>query len=720
MKAILRNGISGLTLLIVMMGGVMAQSPYADSGKAGKLDGGKMWTFDNPPLDYFRDAYGFSPDAAWFEKARLGALRFATYCSASFVSPNGLIMTNHHCARESLVKVSGGSGMVEKGFLAKTGKEEVKVPDLFVEQLIEIKDVTDKVNAAGNNAANDAARDQAKAQAATQLEKDLSANAGQGRRVQVIRMYSGAKYAAYTFQKYDDIRLVMAPELDIAYFGGDSDNFTFPRFNLDMAFFRAYGEGGKPISTPSHFPFSKNGTKEGDAVFTLGNPGTTNRLQTVSILEYRRDVAMPAQVGLFKDGLATLKKYWDPNDEEKMDEYFGYSNSWKALNGRLSGLKDQVLLDRKRDAESQLVAAINNSPALKAKYGTLISDIAAIQQQKREQGPYIAGLYGVSNGFPFESNLIKRAFLGNMYKTNNNAQLKAALDGLKDEYPKMEEELLAIRFEMMDKWLGREHTLVKAAGMVGGVTPLDAARKMLATSKLASATGFAAELGGDWANSTDPAVVLGRAMAEAFTTFTGKIGPLNARERELLGQLANARFSIYGTDIPPDATFSLRISDGVVKGYAYNGTLAAPYTTFYGLMDRYHSMDGKGEWKLPTRWQKLPADLDLATPFNFVSTNDIIGGNSGSPLVNSKLEVVGLAFDSNIEGLPGEFIFVDASNRTVSVDSRGMIESLDKIFDLDRIAQELRTGKYFETETAADASMRSSAKPAPKGKKNKN
>ncbi|MBL7979422.1 MAG: S46 family peptidase [Bacteroidetes Order II. Incertae sedis bacterium] len=706
-----------LVALLGFTGILQAQSPYADSNKAGMLDGGKMWTFDNPPLTYFRDTYGFNPDAAWFEKARLGALRFATYCSASFVSPNGLVMTNHHCARESLVKVSGGSGMVEKGFVAKMGKEEVKVPDLFVEQLIEIKDVTDRVNAAGSSAANDAARDQAKSQAALQLEKDLSASAGEGRRVQVIRMYSGAKYTAYTFQKYDDIRLVMAPELDIAYFGGDADNFTFPRFNLDMAFFRAYGKDGKPLATPNHFPFSKNGTKAGDAVFTLGNPGTTNRLQTVSILEYRRDIAMPAQVGLFKDGLAVLKKYWDPNDEEKMDEYFGYSNSWKALNGRLAGMRDPVLLDRKRDAEAQMLAAINNSEALKAKYGSLISDIAAIQQQKREQGPYIAGLYGVANGFPFESNLMKRAFLGTTYKTTNNAQLKAALDGLKDENPKMEEELLTIRFAMMEKWLGRDHALVKVAGMTTGVSPAEAARKMLAASKLATSSGFAEEMGGDWAKSSDPAVVLGRALGEAFIAFTGKLGPLNARERELLGQLANAKFGIYGTAIPPDATFSLRISDGVVSSYEYNGTTAAPYTTFYGLMDRYHSMDGKGEWKLPARWQKLPADLDLATPFNFVSTNDIIGGNSGSPLVNTNLEVVGLAFDSNIEGLPGEFIYVNTSNRTVSVDSRAMVESLDKIFDLDRIAQELRTGKYFDTEAAADASMRVGVKQTQKDKK---
>ena len=695
------------------------QSPYADSNKAGMLDGGKMWTFDNAPMDYFRQTYNFSPDAAWFEKAQKGALRFATYCSASFVSPNGLVMTNHHCARESVVKLSEGSGLVESGFLAKALSEEKKVPELFVEQLIEITDVTSQVSAAGASATSDAARDQAKAAAATQLEKDMTAAAGEGHRVQIIRMYSGAKYSAYKFKRYDDVRLVMAPELDIAYFGGDSDNFTFPRFNLDMSFFRVYDKDGNPLKTQFYFPFSKNGTKEGDAVFTLGNPGTTNRLQTVSILEYRRDFPSPAQVSLYKDGLSVLKRYWDPKDEEKMDTYFGFSNSLKAYEGRLAGLRDNVLLDRKRDAEAQLVAAIEGNPDLKAKYGNLISDIANIQQQKRELGSYITGLFGLANAFPFESNLIKRAFLGTLYATNKNPQIKDALATMMDENAEMERELLTIRFALMQKWLGKDHELVKAAGMTDSVTPAEAAKNMLAASKLATKAGYDELSAGDWANSEDPAVKLGKALMQSYMMFTQKLGPLNSKERELLGQLANAKFAIYGTKIPPDATFSLRISYGVVKSYPYNGTTAAPYTTFYGLMDRYHSFKGQGEWKLPPRWANLPKDLDLSTPFNFVSTNDIIGGNSGSPLVNTNLEVVGLAFDSNVEGLPGEFVYVDYANRTVSVDSRAMVEALDKIFDLDRIAQELRTGNLYKTEAEADgkATVAPKGKTTPKGKK---
>lgn len=673
-----------------------AQSRYADSNQAGLLDGGKMWTFDNAPLEYFKTTYNFSPDAAWFEKARLGALRFATYCSASFVSPNGLVMTNHHCARESVTKISNGSGMVDNGFMAKDLKDEVKVPELFVEQLIEIKDITADVQAAG-------ATDAAQSAKAAQLEKDLTAAAGAGMRVQVIRMYSGAKFSAYKFKRYDDVRLVMAPELAIAYFGGDWDNFTYPRFNLDMSFFRVYGADGKPLNTSAnYFPFSNTGLKEGDAVFTLGNPGTTNRLQTISILEYRRDVAMPAQVGYLKAGLDLLKQYWDPKDEAKMSSYFSMSNSLKAYTGRLDGLRDPVLLDRKRDAEAKLRTAIDANADLKAKYGSLFDDIAAIQAQKRELANLISGLYAISNGAAYESALVKRAVFGNMYLLNKAQAVKDAVLGFANDKPELELALLTLRLKWMADKLGMDHDLVKAAGISSSISPEQAAKTLIASSKLANAESFKALFDGDLANSDDPAMKFGKAVSTALNAMSGKLGQLNAKERELLGKIANAKFAVYGTSIPPDATFSLRISDGVVKGYQYNGTLAPAFTTFYGMLDRYFSFGGKGDWKLPTRWSSLPANFNLATPFNFTSTNDIIGGNSGSPLVNTKLEVVGLAFDSNVEGLPGEYIYVDSSNRTVSVDARAMVEALDKAFDMDRLAKELRTGRLFKTELEAD------------------
>lgn len=676
----------------------IAQSPYADSPQAGKLDGGKMWTFDNPPLDYFRQTYNFNPDQNWFDKARLGALRFATYCSASFVSPNGLIMTNHHCARESVTKISNGGGLVDNGFVAKDLRDEVKVPDLFVEQLIEIRDVTGQVHAAGD-------ADAQRTQMASQLEKDLTAAAGTGHRVQVIRMYSGAKYAAYTFKRYDDIRLVMAPELAIAYFGGDYDNFTYPRFNLDMAFFRAYGADGKPLNTTDmHFKFSNGNLKEGDAVYTLGNPGTTNRLQSVAILEYRRDVAQPANVEYLKKGLELLKTYWDPADEEKMSTYFSMSNSLKAQEGRLAGLQDPTLIARKRDAETQLVAAIQNDSALKDRYGKVFEDLMDIQRQKRELAPTIQAMAQLS-GQPYESALIKRGLLASMYQTTQNEQQKNAALAMKNDKPELEKAALLLRLRWLADKLGADHELLKAAGFGDGKSVEQVADALLANSVLAN-DGGVETLMGSWASSDDVGVKFGRALAQTLLGLQGKIMPLNAKERELLGQVAQAKFAVYGTAIPPDATFSLRISDGVVKGYNYNGTYAPAFTTFYGLLDRYHSFNGKGDWKLPNRWVSLPADLNLGTPFNFVSTNDIIGGNSGSPLVNNNLEVVGLAFDSNVEGLPGEFIYVDTANRTVSVDARAMVESLDKVFDMDRIAQELRTGRVFDTEAAADATMR--------------
>ena len=678
-----------------------AQSPYASSAQAGKLDGGKMWTFDNPPLQYFKETYNFNPDQAWFDKARLGALRFATYCSASFVSPNGLIMTNHHCGRESVTQVSEGRGWVEAGFMAKDLKDEIKVPDLFVEQLIEISDVTGQVHAAGDT-------DAQRTQMATQLEKDLTTQAGANHRVQVIRMYSGAKYAAYKFKRYDDIRLVMAPELGIAYFGGDADNFTYPRFNLDMSYFRAYDADGKPLNTTDmHFKFAAAPLKEGDAVYTLGNPGTTNRLQTVDILNYRRDVAQPANVTYLKKGLDLLKQYWSPTDEEKMSNYFSLSNSLKAQEGRLSGLQDNTLINRKKDAEAQLVSAIENDANLKAQFGNLISEIADIQRQKRARAPVIQAMAQLGMQ-PFESALVKRAFIGSMYQSTKNEQQKTAVLSLKNDVAGLEKDALTLRLQWLADNLGADHDLLKAAGFGDGKSASQVADMLLSSSALAKDDSVAGLLD-TWATSEDIGVKFGQALAQTLLQLQGKIIPLNAKERELLGKIAQAKFAIYGTSIPPDATFSLRISDGVVKGYNYNGTIAPAFTTFYGLLDRYHSFKGEGEWKLPARWVNLPANLNLGTAFNFVSTNDIIGGNSGSPLVNNNLEVVGLAFDSNVEGLPGEFIYVDTANRTVSVDAQGMLESLDKVYDMDRIALELRNGRLFETEAAADASVRTTA-----------
>src|SRR5438034_4628513 len=321
----------------------------------GRFDAGKMWTFDNPPLDYFREAYGFRPDSAWLARARLGALRFATYCSASFVSPRGLVLTNHHCSRENTGTVMrAGENFDSTGFYAATEADERRVPGLFVEQLLAIADVTAQVDSALTGVTGDEALVQAREQATGALEQRLTAAARDSTiRIEVVSLYAGAQYAAYTYRRYDDVRLVLAPELAIGYFGGDDDNFTYPRYDLDFSLYRVYDASGQPLKTQNYFHWTKTGVREDEPVFVVGNPGSTSRLATVAELEYARDVRLPATLDLLKSRIAALEE-WSRAEpglaaaRQVSTQIFEYANSVKAYEGQVAGLRDPVLLGRRR------------------------------------------------------------------------------------------------------------------------------------------------------------------------------------------------------------------------------------------------------------------------------------------------------------------------------------------------------------------------------------
>ena len=694
---------------------VMADDPLLDTVQAGPFDNGKMWTFDAPPREYLTETYGFTPDDGWFERARLGAVRIPS-CSASFVSPHGLLMTNHHCARDFVVQVTAdGENLLDDGFYAPSLEEERAVEEFDVDQLQEILDVTDEVEAAlvglSDPQARSAARDSVTESISERLVEERGGEDG-GYEVEVISLYNGGLYSAYVFRRYTNVKLVMAPELRMGYFGGDADNFTYPRYALDMSFFRVYDDEGQPLDTPEHFSWSEAGVSEGDLIFIIGNPGSTTRLQTVAELEFRRDVESPATLDFIDRRIAALEEYLESHgDSEGVDEVrnalFGLLNSQKAFTGILEGLQDPYILARRADTQADFVAEVGKDPALSERVLPLLDELETLQDRKGEVAAEFAAYAGL--GSPdYESSLMLRTLAAFQYFVAGQQGAGAdvtdgfleELRGVENRPAELDEVLLRSRFEDMVQALGEDDASVQA--VLQGRTPDGAAAALLANSLMAdSAAAEEALLGGTLNPVAEPAFAMLQGMLGSFIPFQQVVAEVLPREEEIAAVLGRARFDVYGTRVPPDATFSLRLADGVVSGYPYNGTRAPAYTTLYGLFDRHYSYAGNEDWTLPDRWLAAE-DLDLTTPMNFASTADIIGGNSGSPVVNRDLEIVGLVFDGNIESLPGDYIYLPELNRAVAVDGRGILEALDEVYDADRIVLELTDGQLAATEAEAD------------------
>ena len=677
-------------------GDVSALTFDPDTVRAGRFDNGRMFTLDDPPLAYLEETYGFTPEAEWFRRAQLGALRFATYCSASFVSQEGLVLTNHHCARQSITQASleDGQDYNALGYYAGTQAQDKPIEDLFVEQLVEILDVTGEVSEAASGAASDAERQQARASAIEAIEERIGGERGEGFRAQVITLYAGGQYKAYVFRRYDDVRLVFAPETALGYFGGDPDNFTYPRYSLDFALFRAYDDEGVPVRPEVHFPFQREGSDPGDLVFVVGNPGSTTRLNTVSELVYRRDVTEPALL----DFIATREQAYgdylaanpdDPLFAELQDTYFSLGNGRKAYTGRVRGLRDPYVIARRAAGQRDYQAALARDGKAQAEYGDVVDLITENRTRARDLAAQSRAFTAFGPGSPYNGAVMNRALSYLLSGGNAEATLET-----EDQPPMLQANLITARFRDFRDDLGEEHPLTVA--VLQGRTPEAAAEFIVSTSALTTAASAQEAVASGADLSEDPAVAAAQAILPELQSYFGALQPLNAELGELQTRLALSRFELYGTATPPDATFSLRISDGVVKAYPYNGTVTPPYTTFFGLYDRYYShcvatgtTTDECDWYLPEDWLEMQGEIDLSTPYNFVSTNDIIGGNSGSPVLNRDLEVVGIAFDGNIEGLPGNYIFDDTLNRTVSVDVRAMLMVLDDVYELDYLVDEL-------------------------------
>ncbi|MDH3272307.1 MAG: S46 family peptidase [Gemmatimonadota bacterium] len=689
-----------------------------DTVRAGRFDQGKMWTFEFPPTAYLEETYGIRPDAAWYEKARLGALRIPS-CSASFVSPHGLVMTNHHCAREFVSQVSGeGESLLDNGWVARDLADERPVEEFEADRLIEIVDVTEEVNAALDSVPATGRAD-AREELLEEIEQRILGEYGgeeSGHVVEMISLYNGGRTSAYVFRRYTNAKLVMAPELQIGFFGGAPDNFTYPRYNLDFAFFRLYDDDGAPLASDPYFAFDDDGLEVGDPIFIIGNPGSTSRLQTVAELEFRRDVSDRSVLALLRSRLAVLGEYIRENPQiaEELDlrnTYFSLDNSLKAMTGQVEGLEDPIIIARRQDTERDFRAAIEADPALSDRYGSLIDEMAALQERKREQAPGFGAFLAMTSS-DMESATLHRALISFQILSARQGgappdQVEGLVEELRavpDQPVALDRELMTARFRDFVDFYGTDSQLVQA--VLDGRSPEVRAEGIVSGSQLRDSAAAVSGIEDGSIAITDPALEIVRAYLPTFIGFQQVIGAVFPEEEAIAAELGRARFEIYGTDVPPDATFSLRIADGIVEGYPYNGTVAPAFTTMYGLYDRYFSNPGTEDWALPDRWVGAEAGLDLSTRMNFASTADIIGGNSGSPVLDADLEVVGLVFDGNIESLPGDYIYLPELNRSISVDARAILEALDVVYDLDRLVLELTTGRLVETESAADAVRR--------------
>lgn len=684
-----------------------------DTVTAQRFDRGKMWTFENTPVDYFEAEYGFRPDDAWFRKARLGALRIPS-CSASFVSPHGLVMTNHHCGRESISKVSAGEeNLLDAGFYAESLDDERKVPDFYVEQLVNIEDVTQRVQSRIQEGGDTRGRN--RQQAIQQMQEEMTAAAqrrDESLSVEIASLYSGARYSAYTYKKFEDVRLVMAPELKLGFFGGAPDNFTYPRYTLDVTFFRVYGDDGEPITPAQHFSWDLDGSSEGDPVFVVGNPGSTSRLSTVSQLEFVRDNMLPGQLDVLETRAAILKPFVEQNPAvadsfDLRNTYFSVDNSVKNYRGQLRGLRDPYLIARRAKAEQALQDSIMAVDSLRGAYGSILEEIEQLQRSKRvaaKKNTAFAAFSSTALG----SRIMTRAVYGYFYDTlkrrgAGSDRLESIREDaltIKDWPAEVEEPFIAARLREIQDAFGPNDPTVRS--IMANRTPEEIAASLVEGSALMDSTAFAKMLDASFLSSKDPAVPLIQAIAPLFFTTNQQMSDFNSTEETLNGRLARARFAVVGTEIPPDANFTLRLADGRVQNYAYNGTRAQAYTNFFGLYDHYYSY-GNANWNLPERWIDIPEEFDLETPLNLVSTNDITGGNSGSPLLNQDLEVVGLIFDSNIEALPNEFLYTTEKARAISVDARGILEATRDMYEAERLVEELVQGRLVESDADVQA-----------------
>jgi hypothetical protein len=663
-----------------------------------------MWTFDNPPLKQLAAKYNFHPSQAWLDHLRLASVRLNDGGSGSFVSPDGLLLTNHHVARGQLQKNSTAEhDYLRDGFYAATPDQEMKSPDLEINVLVGMQDVTARVQGAAKGIVDDAKALKAREAEIAAITKE--SNDKTGLRSDVVSFYSGGEYWLYQYKVYTDVRLVFAAEEQAAFFGGDPDNFTYPRYDLDMAIFRVY-ENGKPIHADNYLKWSAKGAAPGELIFISGHPGSTARQDTMAQLKVERDIVEPAVTDYLKRRIAAAQAYAALGPEQARQVgtvIFGLQNSLKVYVGRTEALADKNLIAKKQAEEDDFRKKVSANPEWQKEYGGAWDTIAKAGEQVAPLFRYQIYRRTDSRLFTIALQLVQ--YVAEIKKPDGERLPQfhdANLQSLKFQMLSpatittgTEKLFMKTALNLAEEKLGKDDPYVQAI-VHGG--PVDSTVDSLVDGTKLADVALRKQLmdGGDAAiaASTDPMIVAARRVDPIVRELQRKLRDTVVSVLTPAGEkLGKARFLVYGKDVYPDATFTLRLSYGTVDGYPYNGTLAPPFTTFYGLYDRANSFSNKPPFDLTPKEAAGRDTLDLSTPLDFVSTGDIIGGNSGSPVVNREGELVGLIFDGNIESLAGDFVYDGTKNRAVAVHSSGMIEGLRKLYGANALADELQGKK---------------------------
>lgn len=676
--------LSTIIVLLFFASTLFAQVLFdPDTVKPGQFDYGKMWTFDNPPLDYFEETYNFRPDKEWLKAVRLSTVRLPG-CTGSFISPDGLIMTNHHCSRGAAVlSTTPEEAVLEKGYLAESFEQERKLKNFYVDQLREIADITNEVKQLLKNG-------MAEMDAFDTIKKEYAEKANwDGLTLQIVTFYSGGKYSLYGFKRYSDIRLVFIPEEELGFFGGDPDNFTYPRYDLDCSFLRAYDKDGKPMNTAdNYFKFNPNGIFEDELVFVIGNPGSTGRYRTMAQLNYDKEYYLPVALSFFRDRMNLLRKYNATNHSDSVENViFSLSNVNKSYSGRLEGLYNQYFMTRKTKLEDQ------NKQAVLAKESTDMWGEIAQNMKKMSSYTAEARFLNPYTNYPINGQLM--ILIHKMYgykqalEKGDESEIERAKSDIENVVSKINRDVDVAIFGLVLKELTEYSTSKSyATAFLEGATPIEKASMVADNSAILQGKKLPKSLKA-YNSSKDPLIKAAEVFVPKYQMASAQSRMVNQANKALEEKIINAQFAITGAQSPPDATFSLRIADGRVKGYNYNGTWAPYQTTYYGMYNRYYANNGKAPWSLPERWLDPPAAL-LKSPLDFVATFDTIGGNSGSPVINKNREVVGLNFDSNVERLPVRSIMYDPHyGRSIGVQTGAISAALKYIYKADRLLKEL-------------------------------